>query len=333
MPAPGPRSLRILGTGAALPADAVTSAELDDRLGLAPGTVEATTGVRVRYVEKGSAAALGARAASQALAAADLTLDDVDLVVAASGTPDQPLPYNAALLHEELAPARPLPSFDVGASCLSFLTALDLVATLVDAGRYERVLVVSSDLASVGLDFSDLGASGIFGDGAAAAVLGPAGGSGSAVLAAGFETYSSGAHACEIKGGGSRWAPDRVAGEGDYADWCRFRMDGGAALRLAVRHLPPLVERLTAAAGVPVADTVVVPHQASHLGLAWLRHALALDEGQLVDVYADHGNQVGASLPFALHTAVASGRLERGDHALLLGTGAGISMGGVLLCY
>lgn len=333
MPAPGPRSLRILGTGAALPADAVTSAELDDRLGLAPGTVEATTGVRVRYVEKGSAAALGARAARQALAAADLTLDDVDLVVAASGTPDQPLPYNAALLHEELAPARPLPSFDVGASCLSFLTALDLVATLVDAGRYERVLVVSSDLASVGLDFSDLGASGIFGDGAAAAVLGPAGGSGSAVLAAGFETHSSGAHACEIKGGGSRWAPDRVAGEGDYADWCRFRMDGGAALRLAVRHLPPLVARLTAAAGVPVADTVVVPHQASHLGLAWLRHALALDEDQLVDVYADHGNQVGASLPFALHTAVASGRLERGDHALLLGTGAGISMGGVLLCY
>ncbi|WP_447645409.1 3-oxoacyl-[acyl-carrier-protein] synthase III C-terminal domain-containing protein [Nocardioides zeae] len=333
MPAPGPRSLRILGTGAALPADAVTSAELDDRLGLAPGTVEATTGVRVRYVEKGSAAALGARAARQALAAADLTLDDVDLVVAASGTPDQPLPYNAALLHEELAPARPLPSFDVGASCLSFLTALDLVATLVDAGRYERVLVVSSDLASVGLDFSDLGASGIFGDGAAAAVLGPAGGTGSAVLAAGFETYSSGAHACEIKGGGSRWAPDRVTGEGDYADWCRFRMDGGAALRLAVRHLPPLVARLTAAAGVPVADTVVVPHQASHLGLAWLRHALALDEGQLVDVYADHGNQVGASLPFALHTAVASGRLERGGHALLLGTGAGISMGGVLLCY
>lgn len=333
MPALGPRSLRILGTGAALPADAVTSAELDDRLGLAPGTVESTTGVRVRYVEKGSAAALGARAARQALAAAELTLDDIDLVVAASGTPDQPLPYNAALLHEELAPPRPLPSFDIGASCLSFLTAVDLVATLVDAGRYERVLVVSSDLASVGLDFADLGASGIFGDGAAAAVLGPAGATGSAVLAAGFETHSSGAHACEIKGGGSRFAPDRVAGEGDYADWCRFRMDGGAALRLAVRHLPPLVARLTAEAGVAVADTVVVPHQASHLGLAWLRQALALGEDQLVDVYAEHGNQVGASLPFALHTAVASGRLQRGDHALLLGTGAGISMGGVLLCY
>ncbi|WP_141004374.1 3-oxoacyl-[acyl-carrier-protein] synthase III C-terminal domain-containing protein [Nocardioides humi] len=332
MPALGPRALRILGTGAVLPDEEVTSAALDARLGLAPGTVEGHTGVRVRYVERGSAAELGARAARKALAAAGLPLDDVDVIIGAGATPDQPLPCNAALLHEELAPGRPIPAWDVNASCLSFLLALDLAATLVDAGRHERILIVSADLASVGLDWSDLGASGIFGDGAAAAVVGHAGDTGSSVLAADFATHSEGAHTCEIRGGGSRYAPDRV--EGEYADWGRFRMEGGAVFRLAVRHLPPFVGRLLASAGVTLAELpVVVPHQASHHALAWLRQRFDIEEGRLVDIYADHGNQVGASLPSALHAAIESGRLQRGDHALLLGTGAGLSMGGIVLCY
>ncbi len=331
MPGLGFRALRILGTGAVVPDEAVTSVAMDERLGLAPGTVEARTGVRVRYVERGSAAELGARAARKALAAAGLDLDDVDVVIGASGTPDQPLPCNAALMHEALAPSRPVPAFDVNASCLSFLVALDLAATLVSAGRYRNVLIVSSDLASVGLDWSDLGASGIFGDGAAAAVVGPAGETGSGVLSAGFETYSEGAHSCEIRGGGSRWAPDRV--EGEYADWGRFRMDGGAVFRLAFRHLPRFVDGLLDEAGVAMADLpVVVPHQASHHGLDWVRQQFGLED-RLVDIYAEHGNQVAASLPSALHAAIESGRLRRGDHALLLGTGAGISLGGVVLCY
>lgn len=333
-----PRALRILGTGAAVPEEVVTSLELDERLGLAEGTVEERTGVRSRYVERGTAAQLGAQAARKALAAAGLTLDDVDLIIGASGTPDQPLPCNAALLHEELAPGRPIAAFDVNASCLSFLAALDLAATLVDAGRARNILIASADLASVGLDWSDLGASGIFGDGAAAAVVGPAEGTGSAVLAADFETHSEGAHTCEIRGGGSRFAPDRVRelpdDTGDYAEWGRFRMEGGAVFRLAIKHLPPFVDRLLAAAGTSIAELpVVVPHQASHHGLDWLRERFEIPEGRLVDIYVDHGNQVAASLPSALHAAIESGRLQRGDHALLLGTGAGLSIGGIVLCY
>lgn len=339
MPAPGPRALRILGTGAELPDEVLTSADLDRRLGLADGTVERHTGVRERRVERGTAAALGARAARKALAAAGVDLDDVDVIIGAGATPDQPLPCNAALIHEELAPGRPIPAWDVNASCLGFLVALDLAATLIDAGRHRRILVVSADIASAGLDWSDLGASGIFGDGAAAVVLGPAGTTGSAVLAADFATHSEGAHTCEIRGGGSRHSPDRVPEPGaDYRAWGRFRMQGGAVFRLAVRHLPPFVDRLLAGAGTELAELdLLVPHQASHHALDWVRHRFGTgrlaEPGRVVDIYADHGNQVGASLPSALHAAVESGRLQRGDRALLLGTGAGLSMGGVLLCY
>ncbi|MCW2759644.1 MAG: hypothetical protein JWO46_3390 [Nocardioidaceae bacterium] len=327
-----PRTVRILGTGAVVPDEALTSAQLDKRLGLAPGTVEEATGVRVRYVAKGNAADLAADAARMALDNAGLTLADVDLVVAANATPDQPLPCNAALLHEALRPPRPIPAWDVNASCLGFVVGLDTLSTLIDAGRYRTVLLVSCDLASVGLDWSDLGASGIFGDGAAAAVLGPAGDSGSTILASGFATFSEGAHTCEIRGGGSRYAPDRV--DGDYADWGKFRMDGSGVFRLAAKHLPRFVGDLLAGVGQTIDDVpLVIPHQASHHGLTYLRRQFRLDESRVVDIYADHGNQVSASVPSTLHEAVTSGRLERGQQALLLGTGAGLSIGGVLLCY
>ncbi|WP_109508099.1 3-oxoacyl-[acyl-carrier-protein] synthase III C-terminal domain-containing protein [Nocardioides speluncae] len=327
------RGLRILGTGAALPDEALTSADLDQRLGLAPGSVEEATGVKVRYVERGSAAALGARAARQALDAAGLELADVDLIVCSSGTPDQPLPYNAALLHEQLAPARPIPAWDVNASCLGFVAGLDLVATLVEAGRHRTVLMVSSDLASTGLDWSNLGASGIFGDGAAAAVLGPADATDSAVVGSGFATYSEGAHTCEIRGGGSRHAPGRMDEPADVLGLMRFRMDGMGVFRLAARYLPGFVDELLAGCDLTLDELLVVPHQASHHGLAYLRRQFKLRDEQVVDIYADHGNQVSASLPSALHAAVTSGRLARGEHALLLGTGAGLSIGGVVLCY
>lgn len=339
-PASGRRPLRILGTGAALPAEALTSAELDLRLGLAPGTVEKRTGVRVRYVERRrSAAALGAEAAHRALAAAGLGLDDVDCLIAASGTPDQAMPSNSALIHRELGlSARAVPAFDLGASCLGFLFALDTVSCLLAAGRYRRVLIVASDIASCGLDWSTLEASGIFGDGAAAAVVGlpegteDTGDTGSALLASAFATHSEGAHLCEIPGGGSRHHPGRI--DEPYLPLAHFRMDGKAVFRLAGERLPAFLDGLLAAAGVRLADIpVIVPHQASRHALQYLRRRFRLRREQMIDLFAEQGNQVGASLPSALDAAVRSGRLRRGDTALLVGTGAGVHLGGVVLCY
>jgi len=325
--------LRILGTGAALPAEAVTSAELDGRLGLAPGTVEKRTGVRVRYVHRGNAAVLGAEAAHRALEAAGLGLGDVDCLVAASGTPDQAMPANSALIHRELGlSSRAIPAFDIGASCLGFLFALDTVAYLIEAGRYRRVLIVASDVASCGLDWSKLEASGIFGDGAAAAVVGPAKDTGSALLASAFATFSEGAHLCEIPGGGSRHHPDRI--DEPFPPLARFRMDGKAVFRLAGEKLPGFLDGLLAAAGVRLAEIpVVVPHQASHHALQYLRRRFRLRREQVIDVFAGQGNQVGASLPSALDAAIRTGRLRRGDTALLIGTGAGVHLGGAVLCY
>jgi 3-oxoacyl-[acyl-carrier-protein] synthase-3 len=332
-PPGGSRAVRILGTGSSLPATAVTSAELDGRLGLARGTVEKRTGVRVRYFEtRGNAAALGAAAAQRALAAAGLALSDVDCLVAASGTPDQAMPSNAALILAELEGARAMPAFDIGASCLGFLVALDTVACLIETKRYRRVLIVASDIASCGLDWSTLEASGIFGDGAAAAVVGAADGSGSSLLASAFTTFSEGAHLCEIAGGGSRHHPGRI--EGPFLPLSLFRMDGKAVFRLAAEKLPRFLDELLAAAGVGLDDlAVVVPHQASRHALRFLGRQLGAAGSRIVDVFAEQGNQVAASMPSALDAAVRGGQLRRGDKALLIGTGAGLGLGGAVVCY
>ncbi|MBL8139283.1 MAG: 3-oxoacyl-ACP synthase [Acidobacteria bacterium] len=329
------RPLRVLGTGVAVSGEAVTSDALDARLGLPAGTIEERTGVRRRFVERRPAAVPGAEAARMALQTAGLTLDDIDCLVAASGTPDQAMPSNAALLHHELGlSARGIPAFDIGASCLGFLMALDVVSSLLASGRYRRVLIVASDVASCGLDWSRLESSGIFGDGAAAAVVDAGDGltaaAGGGILAASFLTLSDGAHACEIPGGGSRHHPSRI--DQPFPPLAQFHMDGPVIFRLAGERLADFVDGLLAQAGVTLADLeLVVPHQASGHALAFMRRRLRLRTEQVVDIFAERGNQVGASLPTALHEAITSGRLRRGGTALLIGTGAGVQMGGIVL--
>ncbi len=334
LPPSRPRAIRLLGTGAALPCEELTSDELDRRLGLPTGTVFKKTGVRRRYVETRSAAALGAEAARRALDAAGLRLADLDCLIAASGTPDQAMPCNAALLHRELGLSDfAIPAFDIGASCLSFLVAFDTAACLIEAGRYRRILIVSSDVASCGLDWSKLEASGIFGDGAAAAIVGSAGaGESSALLAGSFATLSQGAHTCEIPGGGSRHHPSRI--DQPYLPLTLFRMDGKAVFRVAAERLPGFLDALLQSAGLAMDEIqAVVPHQASLHALQYLRRRFGLRREQVIDIFADRGNQVGASLPSALHEAIASGRLSRGEIALLVGTGAGVQLGALVIRY
>lgn len=326
-----PRPLRILGTGISTPPQRLSSTALDARLGLATGTVQARTGVAHRGIEPlRNAAGVAAEAAHAALQAAGIDVADLDAIICANASPDQAMPCNAALLHHALGAQR-IPAFDINASCIGFLMGLDLVASLFASGRYRRVLLTSCDLASRALDDRDLDTVGLFGDGAAAAVL-AAGESddGPALLAARFETWSEAVHACEIPGCGSRHPPSRH--EGDYRDISTFRMDGKRLYRVAAEHFDRFVTGLLDEAGIALTDIDrVVPHQASQLGMQHIFKRIGVPRERVEDIFADHGNQVSASLPTALHYALSGGRLAAGDTALLIGTAAGVTLGGAVL--
>ena len=329
------RSLALLGTGHALPSKVVTSAELDHQLNQRIGTVQRVGGVRQRYfaAHHETAADLAAKAGRRALEAAGLTLDDVDCLVAASGTMDQGMPCNAALIHRELGlSARAIPAFDINASCLGFLAALDTLSWPIVAGRYKRVLVIAADIASCGLDWNKLESSAIFGDGAAAAVLGPCTDGRSRLIAADLNTLSEGADLCRIPAGGSRYHPTRI--NRSFNELTKFRMDGKGVFKLAAAHLPAFVARLLERATL-TRDQLdwIVPHQASQLALSHLSKRLGFAHDKVINIFAEHGNQVAASLPTALDIAIRDGRIQRGHRLLLLGAGAGISLGGVIMEY
>lgn len=325
--------VRILGTGACLPRTSVSSRELDARHGRAPGSTAARSGVESRAVAAPdeTASTLAAEAVRRALADAEVSVSEVDRLISTAAVGEQPMPTDAALILERFGPELDgLPAFDVDASCLGFLHGLEIAAQQIVLGVARTVVVVASEIASAGLDPDDLESSALFGDGAAAAVVGPAGdGDDARILAVGFETFARGAHHCEIRAGGTRWNPHAPPPSSkDY----RFSMDGLAVFRLAAETLPGFLDRLLEAAGCELDDLdLIVPHQASALGLRFLVERLGADPDRVVRILESRGNQVAASIPSALHEVRAAGRMHPGDRTLLIGTAAGFSLGGIVL--
>lgn len=329
------RRIKICGTGCSTPVQQLNSEEIDRRLGLPSGTVFASSGVATRYCSANeSAAQLASQAAQMALDNAGLCWDDIDCLVATSATMDQALPFNAAMVLAEVGTrTRPIAAFDVGASCLSFLAGLDTISYLVDAGRYEYVLLVSADIATFSLDWSKLHSSAIFGDGAAAVVIRRSRpDESSALIASSLQIFSEGVEHCRIQAGGSRHHPHRTPQ--NIKELAMFHMDGPRIFKLAARELPSFTQRLLRSANLSMPDfDVIIPHQASRLALDHLRKRLDIEKARMVDVFQELGNQVGASLPSALHHAVSQGQLQRGNKALLIGSGAGMTLGGAVLVY
>lgn len=318
----------LFATGAYLPPPEPT-ARIDQAQGWPPGTVERHCGVasRPRAGAADTASSMAAAAIAQAVGP-DLSM--LDRLVVASTLPEQPIPTTAALAARHLGLSQPLCAHDVNGSCLGFLQALEGAALAIVAGRATQVAVAAVELATQGLDPADRDTAGLFGDGAGAVLLGP-GQDGAGILALELVTLPVGIGLCALPAGGSRFNLHHPPA--DDADRY-FRMDGMGLARLAMEELPGFVDGVLAKAGVTMADIAcIIPHQASRLGLRFLRRWLGEEGPPMVDILADHGNQVSASLPIALHHAVTNGQLRRGQLGLMVGTAAGFGMGAMVFRY
>lgn len=327
-------SLRIQGSGAVQPSEMISSDEIDRRMAKPAGWTAANFFIDSRGVASHTetSSSLGTDAARMALDVAGWAPGDLDVIIGACGVMEQPIPGTACLIQRRLGlGSSGVPAFDINATCLSFLAALDTVALGFAAGRWQKALVVSADIASAALDFDTPEASVIFGDGAAAVALEAVPGD-SALLAYRLETYGDGADLCVLEAGGTRLRPhDDLPG---FLERARFRMDGPGVFMAAARRFPRFTAKLLASCGLsPEEVDLIVPHQASAAALEHLQRAFPGNRNRVVNIFADHGNQIAASMPSALHAAITSNRLERGDVALLVGTAAGVSIGGALIRY
>ena len=247
----------------ALPAQRVESASLDAGLGQKRGWLEASCGVAARYVCRGEGQEeLATHAAQRAMANAGLDAGAVDLIIFAAAVPKQPIPSTAPLIARNLGIATgACTAFDVNSTCLSFLSGLDVAINMLGSGRFRGALVVSSEIATRALPWATAPATaGLFGDGAAAAVLVPPGGNqggdrqrASQLRAAHFEAFHEGYEFCQLAAGGTgidfHRDPER------FKAGATFQMDGHGLFKLTAKHFPGFVDRLATEGWLAAAGT------------------------------------------------------------------------------
>lgn len=325
-------SVTIKGIGVADPKRLVESSEIDHYLGVDEGTIESRTGIKQRrYASNESAGELGVKAIHNALQDAKFEISDIDCIISASGTMEQAIPYNGANIHRLLNINKPIPTFDINMTCLSAVAAINVANSLILSNTYNNILIVSSEIASVGLDWNDIEVGGMFGDGAAAMIFGKSIYSSQRILGSHFETHSEGYESCQIRGGGSLNHPSKVIDE-DYSKYGLFEMHGKEAYRLTAKVMPKFLQKLLEKSNIQLDDVDwVVPHQASYLGLEHLKKRLKVPEHKLINILSEKGNQIASSIPTALYELLKHRTVKKGDKVLIIGTSAGLSLGGVIM--
>ncbi|MCM0605741.1 MAG: beta-ketoacyl-ACP synthase III [Xanthomonadaceae bacterium] len=329
------RKLRIVSSGSYIPKKIVTASEVDQILGLPDGRSEQMSGVQARrYVTGETTSQMAAYAIMGALEKSGLKFEDCDALIFAGATTEQPLPCTAAIVQRALGKMdSKVACFDIDSTCLSFVTAMDLAASLVDSGRYKRMIIVSSEIASVGLNKNQHEAYALFGDGAAAVIVEktPENSTSHAFIAH-METFSEGAYTCQVAGGGTKLHARQHTRETE--DQYLFHMDGRKVFRLVLEVVQGFTERMFKNTAHKLSDfNWVIPHQASGSGMELVRRKLEIPKEKYIDILANHGNMISASIPLALHQSIESGRIKRGDKVLLMGTSAGLSVGAVGIEY
>lgn len=322
-----PLEFQLLGSGRALPKGSIHSDELDKQFGFEVGFLLKATGVKTRYVcLNEDQIDMAVSASRSALEDAQINLDDIALVICAAAVPYQLIPATAPLFMKQLGVLDGAAAgFDVNSTCLSFLTGFEIALRQLDEGQCG--LIVSAEVASRALPWDkDPETAALFGDGAGAVVIRKGGKS--RLLAAKMETYPSASDACNFAAGGTRF--DYHNDPDQFSQHASFQMDGKKLFQLTAKEFGGFVDRLLEKAGWKKKDVdLVIPHQASPFAIQHMAKQLGFPIAKIIDISADHGNQIAASIPFAFDFARKSGRVPSGSKLLFLGTSAGVSFGGM----
>jgi 3-oxoacyl-[acyl-carrier-protein] synthase-3 len=199
------------------------------------------------------------------------------------------------------------------------------MAHLIQAGVYKNVVLVASDIPSKGLNPKDPKTLSLFGDGAAACILGSSTSQG--ILGSYFNVKSSMANLCSCKAGGTLMGITKDTLKDAYY----FHMEGPKLFKAALKPVTEMIEYLKKQSAKEI--DLFIPHQASPLVLDMFQRKLNIPQDKFIHIVRSFGNMIATSLPFALHKAIETKKLVRGQRAILFGTGAGMTIGGLAFEY
>lgn len=323
-------SVGVLGTGSHVPPRVIDNATAGAPAGVDDEWIRRKTGIHERrYAHPDEATSdLAVAAARRALEAAGTDVAELSLVVVATSTPDSPQPPTAAVVAHRLgAPARAA-AFDLNAVCSGFVFALDLARRYIAGGG--TALVIAAEVYSRVVDPTDRRTAVLLGDGAGAAVLGPAPGD-RGVLGARLSSYGELAGVVRVEAGGSRLPTSAATVE---AGLHHFRMDGRAVVEFVRGRVPPEVERLLADLDLTSADVDhVITHQGNGNLIRTLVGDLGLTGARLHTTVERYGNTGAASSAITLDQARRSPGVEPGSIALLATFGGGMSVAVALVRF
>ena len=320
----------ILGVGASLPDNVVTNDDLGGVMDTSHEWIEQRTGIceRRHIAAPCGGTDLGKVAAEQALDEAGLTIEDIDLLIYATLSPDLEWPATACMMAAKLG-APEIPALDVRNQCSGFVYALGTADTWLKSGRGKHALIVGGEIHSTGLDLTTRGreVAVIFGDAAAAVVVGPSPDGEKGILSTHLHAEGKYAEKLWLEVPSSRKSPSVEPADLEGDDPSALpRMAGRYVFKHAVTRFPQVIRESLDHNGFGIEDlSLLVPHQANLRINQFVAADLGLAEEQVVNNMQKYGNTTAASIPLALREAIDDGRTKDGDLLCLAAFGAGFT--------
>lgn len=327
----GLEGIGFLGTASAVPDKILSNADLERMVDTSDEWIVSRTGIRERRIsdKDTSTGDLAIIASKQVLKDTGVEAADLSTIIMATVTPDYIFPATGCLIQAALG-AKDAAAFDISAGCTGFIYASVLGASMIKVGASKYVLAIGAETLTKITDFEDRGTCILFGDGAGCALLGQVDGD-RGILSYSLKALGEKGLELTLPAGGSRnpTSLETVKARQHY-----IYMNGNEIFRFAVGVIPKTARQLAADAGVEVSDIdYFLFHQANYRIIDSARKRLKIPREKILVNLEKFGNTSAASIPILLDQEVRNGTIKRGDLLCLVGFGAGLTYGGILIRF
>lgn len=329
---------KIIGLGYYVPDNVVTNDDLSKIMDTTDEWIQERTGIKERrHIVRGedTTTSMGVKAAKIAIKRSGVAIDDIDFIVFATISPDYYFPGPGVALQQELG-LKTVGALDIRNQCSGFIYALSVADQFIKTGMYKNILVVASEVQSLGLDMTDRGrgVSVIFGDGAGAAMVSREVDTTKGILST--HLHSEGQHAKELAvlapGMGGRWITDIIADNNPDDESYFPHMNGQFVFKNAVVRFSEVINEGLQANNLQVSDIdMLIPHQANLRISQFIQQKFKLTDDQVFNNIQKYGNTTAASIPIALTEAWELGKIKDGDTVVLAAFGSGFTWASAII--
>lgn len=321
------KNAKMIGFGLYTPKNLVENERLQEFLETSDEWIRTRTGIERRYISLDeNTSDLAVEASKKALSQARLSVEEIDLIIVATVTPDNFTPSTACIVQDKLG-AKNAWAFDINAACTGFIYALKLGRSLIRSGEANNALIIGAETLSKALNWEDRGSCVLFGDGAGATVLTST-------------EEDCGIKCVNVKSDGSKGDSLVIQGlplnspfkYGREVSENYINMNGREIFKFATKVMEESIVEILEKENIKIEDiAAIIPHQANLRIIDYVVKRLGIPREKFVTNLQNYGNTSGASIPIALCESINEGNLKKGDNIIMVGFGGGLTWGAALI--